>query len=105
MTLLEFQNEALKTSIYPNRGTISGLSYATLGLCGESGEVANKVKKAIRDGADPFAAAQELADVLWYCAAVADELGTDLDRIAEMVLGKLAKRQAAGTLQGSGENR
>ena len=41
-----YQDMALGTAIYPNKG--NNPFYPTLGLCGESGELANKIKKMIR---------------------------------------------------------
>ena len=86
--------------------------YLTLGLTGESGEIANKVKKFIRDGAPPdeyeakkIEIGYEIGDVMWYCAVLAEEMGMDLGHIMENNLQKLADRKARGTLSGSGDNR
>ena len=65
-------------------------SILTLGLTGEAGEIANKVKKFIRDGAakDEYEAKRieigyEIGDVLWYCAVLAEELDMNLGHIME----------------------
>jgi len=83
-----------------------------LGLAGEAGEIANKVKKFIRDGYDKEElvmkqdeVADELGDVLWYVAAVAEVMGTNLESVAKNNLWKLAERQRNGTLRGSGDKR
>lgn len=108
MTLDEYQAEALKTAIYP---TESGIVYPVLGLAGESGEVADKVKKTIRDRGGEFDAetrreiAKEAGDVLWYLAALARELGMTLGELAELNLAKIRSRAARGALHGSGDNR
>lgn len=102
MELSEYQNRAAATAIFPKE---VGLIYCTLGLVGEAGEVANKIKKVYRDNADPHAAAAELGDVLWYLAALATELGLNLDNIADSNLTKLELRKARGTLQGNGDHR
>lgn len=95
------------------------LMYPTLGLVGEAGEVAEKVKKLYRDellslGGDPILElsvdtrveiAKELGDVLWYVTAVASDLGFDLDEIATMNIEKLHSRKRRGRLRGSGDNR
>lgn len=101
----EYQKLAMKTAIFP---TDMGVYYATLGLAGEAGEIANKVKKFIRDGHSVEKEKElisELGDVLWYVAAVADVIGVSLEDVAKDNMYKLAERQRNGTLQGSGDNR
>ena len=108
MNLNAYQNEAMRTAIYP---IDTGIEYTTLGLVGEAGEVANKVKKVLRDNNGYFtedakkAIADELSDTLWYCAALARELGYPLESLAVANLEKLASRAQRGKLQGSGDNR
>ena len=78
MTLNEYQQHALETAIYPDDRRII---YPTLGLTGEAGEVADKVKKVIRDAHEEFTPekkleiVKEIGDVLWYCATLARDLG------------------------------
>lgn len=109
MTFSAFQKAAITTAIYPGRG--KNLIYPVLGLAGESGEVSEKVKKIIRDDGGEVTTekreqiAKELGDVLWYVAAICDELRLDMGAVAEGNLAKLAARQARGTLTGSGDNR
>lgn len=87
------------------------LVYPVLGLLGEAGEVANKLKKVARDDqgqmdldkSDEIAA--EMGDVTWYVAAVARELGAKLGDIAQSNLNKLFSRKERGVLGGSGDNR
>jgi NTP pyrophosphatase (non-canonical NTP hydrolase) len=98
-----FQQECLKTAIYPKQ---QGLAYTALGLASEAGEYAGKIKKGIRDGTfDDEAAAAELGDVLWYVATAAHELGYELDEIAYGVVKKLRDRAERGVIKGSGDNR
>lgn len=98
-----FQDECLKTAIYPKQ---QGLAYTALGLASEAGEYAGKIKKGIRDGTfDDKAAAAELGDVLWYVATAAHELGYELDEIAHGVVKKLRDRAARNVIQGSGDYR
>ena len=105
----DYQTGALQTAIYPNMG--SNFVYPALGLCGESGEVADKLKKVIRDNdgvlTDPVraAVAKELSDVAWYLAVLAYELDYNLEEIFQMNLDKLASRQERGVLSGSGDER
>lgn len=109
MQLNDYQRESRSTARYPDAGR--NLIYPTLGLTGEAGEVADKVKKLIRDRGgvidDQFTAdiALELGDVLWYIAQLATELGLDLEAVAEGNLRKLGSRAERGTLQGEGDHR
>ena len=95
--------------MYPDAG--SNITYPALGLCGEAGEAAEKVKKAIRDDAGELtperreALAAELGDVLWYVAQLATEAGLDLDQLARSNLDKLLSRRDRAVLQGSGDFR
>ena len=75
MTFDEYQEFARSTAIYPEECKVT---YPTLGLCGEAGEVAEKVKKNIRDGKSLDGVGLELGDVLWYISALADDLGVTL---------------------------
>ena len=108
MTLNEFQQRALSTAIYPRE---SKIIYPVLGLTGESGECADKVKKVIRDNNGDFTEekrrelALEIGDCLWYCAVLAKDLGYDLETIGEMNNAKLNSRKERGQLHGSGDNR
>ena len=108
MTLDEYQQHALETAIYPAEQRIV---YPTLGLTGEAGEGADKVKKVIRDNAQQFTEerrteiAKELGDVLWYCATLAHDLGYPLESIARMNVEKLRSRKERHLLGGSGDNR
>ncbi|MBP5345340.1 MAG: nucleoside triphosphate pyrophosphohydrolase family protein [Bacteroidales bacterium] len=108
MTINEYQEGALRTAIYPESRRII---YPTLGLTGEAGEVADKVKKVIRDNNDEFTderkqqIALELGDVMWYAATLAHDLGYSLDEICQMNLDKLASRMQRNKLHGSGDER
>ena len=103
-----YQQVAKTTAIYPREQAII---YPTLGLTGEAGEVANKVKKIIRDGSDKTsedmvqALFSEIGDCLWYIAILADDVGVKLSDIANANLEKLFKRKEKGTLHGSGDDR
>jgi NTP pyrophosphatase (non-canonical NTP hydrolase) len=109
MDFATYQRRSRETARYPDAG--ANPIYPTLGLCGESGEVADKVKKVLRDQAGDFDADSleglrlELGDVLWYVAQLASELGFDLDTIARANLEKLASRAARNVIAGSGDQR
>ena len=104
MTLNEYQEKAGETAVYPDRG--NNLIYTTLGLCGETGEFAEKLKKHIRDkSVSHDDMIRELGDALWYISQCAFELGVPLDEVAEKNLEKLSKRKAEGKLKGDGDSR
>ena len=109
MELNSYQQAARRTAAYPDVG--SNAIYPTLGLTGEAGEVADKVKKVLRDRDGVFDNATresiclELGDVLWYVAQLANELGYDLEEVASANLAKLASRAARDRIAGSGDHR
>ena len=109
MNFTEYQELAKSTAVYP-----IGYKkvYPALGLCGEAGEVAEKIKKSIRDGLDFHEEKQfkedltkELGDVLWYVAALANDLDISLNDVAEGNIEKLASRKKRNKIGGSGDNR
>jgi NTP pyrophosphatase (non-canonical NTP hydrolase) len=108
MTLNEYQERAIKTAIY---GAGHAIVYPTLGLAGEAGEVADKVKKVLRDNDGVFSEeikaglAKEIGDVLWYCAALSRDLGFTLEEISAMNLEKLNSRKERNVIAGSGDDR
>jgi NTP pyrophosphatase (non-canonical NTP hydrolase) len=107
--LSDYQTHSRATAVYPGAG--DNLLYPTLGLCGEAGEVAEKVKKLVRDDGGVLteerrsALSKELGDVLWYVAQLATEAELDLDDIAAANLEKLLSRRRRHVLQGSGDDR
>ena len=102
MTFDEYQEFARSTAIYPEECKVT---YPTLGLCGEAGEVAEKVKKNIRDGKSLDGVGLELGDVLWYLAILADDLGIPLEDIAHWNVDKLQRRMKNNKIRGDGDNR
>lgn len=121
-----YQELAVRSAIYPGKGTPFGLMYCALGL-GEAGEVQNKVKKAFRDDGvieiihegdnaysfeayeiTPERRAQiikELGGNLWYIAALCDEIGTTIGEVMATNPEEIASRSERGTLSGDGDNR
>ena len=100
MDFQEYQKRSRKTALYPNKD--NNFIYPTLGLVGEAGEVAEKIKKLIRDRGgiidDGFreSVQKELGDVLWYLSQLATELGLNLDEIAQKNIEKLYSRLERG---------
>ena len=110
MTFEEYEKAALTTVISTN-DKFKDMLHWGLGLNGEAGEVAEKMKKIIRDKnsviseADKQEMAKEIGDVLWYLAVFANDLGVPLDEIAKTNLSKLKSRKDRGVLGGDGDNR
>ena len=109
----EYQDSVGKFASYPDRGM--NTLYPALGLVGEAGEAADKVKKWWRNqGATKSQdytvpqcqeLAKEIGDVLWYISAMAFELGYTLEDIAQMNLEKLTDRNNRGVVKSEGDNR
>jgi NTP pyrophosphatase (non-canonical NTP hydrolase) len=78
-----------------------------LGLVGEAGEVAEKIKKQLRDDTEVASEEiqRELGDVLFYVAALSNLYGSNLEAVAKMNLDKLNDRQKRGVLKGEGDSR
>ena len=104
-----YQKQSRKTAMYPDKD--NNFIYPTLGLVGESGEVAEKIKKVIRDkdgivdDVTKSDVKKELGDVLWYLSQLATELNLPLDEIAVENLQKLSSRMERNKIHGEGDNR
>jgi NTP pyrophosphatase (non-canonical NTP hydrolase) len=109
MNFEEYQRESQKTAIYPDAG--KNFLYPVLGIAGESGEVADKVKKIFREKEgilDDHAREEltkELGDLLWYVSQFATEIGVSLDDVAQKNIEKTQSRMERDTLLGDGDNR
>jgi NTP pyrophosphatase (non-canonical NTP hydrolase) len=103
-----YQAKAMSTAIYPEDAK---LIYPALGLSGEAGEFCGKIAKAYRDNNGEISEElrlkliDELGDVLWMCAACAEDLGSNLGYIANRNIDKLRDRAERGVLSGSGDER
>lgn len=109
MDFKTYQKETRRTAFYPK--IIAGFVYPTLGLVGEAGEVAEKIKKIFRDDDGILTderkdlIKKELGDVLWYLSQIATEMELDLEDIAQSNLTKLLSRLERDKLTGDGDNR
>jgi len=109
MTFREYQLKAKETAHYPDPEI--AFIYTTLGLMGEAGEVAEKIKKIWRDKnkqvneEDRQEIKKEMGDVLWYLSQLAEELGLDFDDVAQPNLIKTHSRQERNLISGAGDNR
>lgn len=106
----DYQKKAL-TTVLTTDDKFKDTLHWVLGINGEAGEIAEKVKKIIRDkdgkinDEDRKELAKEIGDVLWYLAVFADQLGFSIDDIAQQNLDKLQSRKKRGVLGGAGDNR
>jgi NTP pyrophosphatase (non-canonical NTP hydrolase) len=130
MHLQNYQDRAGKTAIYGeaihnyvmslqipdtdkalNLEELLRITYTILGLNGEAGELADKMKKLIRDSKGIITPAirtefiKENGDVLWYNSELSVELDSSLEAVAEVNLAKLESRYDRGVIQGSGDSR
>ena len=109
MNFNEYQTKAIKTAIYPHAN--HNWAYPLIGLCGETGEIANKCKKLIRDDKGLITQdkrkeiSDEIGDLLWYVAVLAKEFNLELEQIAYSNLAKIQSRQERNKIKGSGDTR
>ncbi|PIR87213.1 MAG: hypothetical protein COU11_01515 [Candidatus Harrisonbacteria bacterium CG10_big_fil_rev_8_21_14_0_10_49_15] len=109
MTFDQYQEFTKKTAVYPTVG--QSYVYPVMGLAGETGEVAEKVKKIFRDSDGVVTEERrdmikkELGDVLWYVSQVAAEFGLSLEDVASHNMEKLLSRVETGTVKGDGDQR
>lgn len=105
----EYQRAALRTA--RDKDAPDEFMHLVLGLVGEAGEIAEKVKKLVRDKNGDLAQldrddmASEIGDVLWYAAVLANFLGLSLNDVVQRNVEKLADRQRRDVLGGSGDRR
>jgi len=107
MILDEYENFMKTSKVYK----VLPIIYPALGLNGEAGEVAEKVKKIIRDNYGIFneerkkEILKELADVFWYIWATADDMGYTLTDVMQIGIEKVKNRKETNTIHGHGDNR
>ncbi|OGL31058.1 hypothetical protein A3D14_02275 [Candidatus Saccharibacteria bacterium RIFCSPHIGHO2_02_FULL_47_12] len=113
MTFDEYQKKAITTDAFGGKGDFLSIAFINkvLGLVGEAGEVAEKVKKLQRNQSgkltvkDRHELLKELGDVLWYLSAISHYLNEPLDKVASDNLEKLFDRKARGVIKSKGDNR
>lgn len=109
MNMNDYQRAALRTAA--PRDKYNELFHLLLGLVGETGEIAEKAKKIVRDEGSDFSRwdtediKKELGDTLWYVAVIADYFDVALEDVAMLNIAKLADRQKRGVLGGTGDDR
>ena len=116
MNFNDYQKKALSTDVSgagKARHEVNELPFLEqlLGLVGEAGEFADKIKKILRDkdgimtDQDRTESVKELGDILWYLAVVSSYLGVNLDEVAQQNIDKLADRAKRGVIKSQGDNR
>jgi NTP pyrophosphatase (non-canonical NTP hydrolase) len=109
MQMNDYQQKAIRTA--RPKDAKDELFHLLLGLCGEAGEIAEKMKKIVRDKESDFSTVdlddlkKELGDVLWQLSAIASYFDIELEDIAQTNIDKLASRLKRGVIGGSGDNR
>jgi NTP pyrophosphatase (non-canonical NTP hydrolase) len=109
MTFDEYQQNSKQTAVYSPG--INALYYLGLGVTGEAGEIAEKLKKLLRnhDGVltDEMKEdlKKEIGDVLWYLSQLSGELGYSFSDVAQSNIDKLQDRKHRGVLKSQGDNR
>ncbi len=104
-TFRDYKEAIAPLVVYPRETQIQALQYVTLGLNGEAGEVAEQIKKTMRNDNGEITAERleklkkELGDVLWYLTQLAEELGTDLSEVAAINVEKLLGRKNSENLK------
>ena len=103
-TVKEYEDFVKSMKIYPEKHAII---YPALGIAGEGGEVAEKVKKWLRGDKqlDKAEVMKELGDIMWYITSMADDLGYSLQQVIDLNVMKLKDRAARGVRKGDGDNR
>jgi len=108
MNLIDYQKFCLSTAVYPNIG--SNWKYCLIGLTGELGEIANKLKKVTRDDHDIITnekreeVTDEIGDLFWYLMMLCYELKINPELVLLHNKSKLATRQAKNTIHDKGRN-
>lgn len=107
----DYQEKTNVTATFTGKQAEHELMYLTLGTCGEVGEIAEKVKKIIRNDDGVISDEKrellklEVGDVLWYLAQLSRVLGFSLEGAAQANLVKIMDRRARGVIKSSGDTR
>ena len=113
MNIDEYQEKAKKYDFFEETEDFNKVAFLekVLGIVGEAGETADKIKKIIRDKSgkptdgDKVEITKELGDILWYLVNIARYMGVTMTEVAQMNLDKLESRRERNKLHGEGDNR
>lgn len=107
----EYEKLAARTATFTGKQKEYALMYLTLGVAGEAGEIAEKIKKILRNDNGAIsdekreALKLEIGDVLWYLSQLSRELGFPFSEAAAANIQKLADRAARGVIKSEGDSR
>lgn len=110
MEMNEYQNLASKTAVFDEE-VLPPIAAATLGLVGEAGEFAEKIKKMFRNDDGKISdekkedLKRELGDVLWYLSQLSRLLDVSLEDVATTNIKKLKDRKEREVIKSEGDNR
>lgn len=113
MDFNEYQKRAAKYDLSEATTDLKAVGFMekVLGLAGEAGETADKIKKLLRDkdgkfdSGDKDGIKKELGDTLWYVAAIARYLDLPLSEVAAGNIDKLESRYQRNRIHGEGDER
>lgn len=111
MDFNEYQQLATRTATFDGKQKEYQMLYLTLGVAGESGELAEKIKKILRNDDGVISEEKregvkaELGDVLWYLSQLARILDIPFEDVAQANIKKLADRAARGVIKSEGDTR
>lgn len=107
----EYEKLARRTATFTGKQKEYQLLYLTLGVAGEAGEIAEKIKKALRNDEGIVSDEKkeelkhEIGDVLWYLSQLSRTLGFNFSEAAEANITKLESRAKRGVIKSFGDNR
>ena len=107
VTFNSYQKLTHLTAVYPPEHS---MTYLALGAVGEAGELANQVKKMIRDDGSELTIGRkaklidEMGDVLWYLSELCSSIEVQLEFVAVNNINKLEKRKMENDLKGDKRN-
>jgi NTP pyrophosphatase (non-canonical NTP hydrolase) len=107
----EYMEKASVTATFTGKQKDHQLMYLALGICGESGEIAEKIKKIVRNDEGVISDEKreliklEIGDVLWYLSQLARTLGLSFEEVAVANIEKIMDRHSRGVIKSEGDTR
>ena len=107
----EYEKLASRTGVFEGKVAENPLMYLGLGVTSEAGEVADKIKKIMRNDQGVISTERkealkfELGDVLWYLSQISRQIGIPFSEVATANIEKLADRAKRNVISSDGDNR